>query len=401
VSQCPRAASPLPSAAPPGRVRSIAAAIACISVVGFSLSLTLPLLSLMLEARGISDTWIGVNTACGGIAALIFSPLTPRLVRSFGTTRAIYLAILGGCGALLLLQPAPFWMWFPLRIVLSGAICVLFVVSEFWITATAPVGRRGLIMGIYATVLSVGYALGPAVLAAFGADSAVPLAVAIVALLIAAIPVAMAGNAIPRVEGRPKFRFLALLVVAPAATLAAFVFGSCESTMFAFLAIWGMRSGLSETSAALLITMVGLGNLAFQMPIGYVADRFNRTLALSICAVVGSIGAVLLPVTVGTPWLIFAIVFVWGAFGAGLYTIGLTQLGARFSGADLVSANSLFVMLYAVGMLVGPAVGGTALATWPAYGLPLTLAGFYGAYAAFAAVRWMVKNEPVVQPTES
>lgn len=366
----------------------MAAAIGCITVVGFSLSLTLPLLSLMLEARGISDTWIGLNTAVSGLAALIISPITAGLVRRFGTTRLIYISIAAGCLSLLLLSPSPFWLWFPLRFVLAGAITILFVVSEFWINATALNHNRGLIMGIYATVLSLGYALGPAVVAIFGSASAIPLAIAVAALLFAAIPVAMAGRFVPKVEGRPSYRFAAILMVAPAATLAALVFGVGESTMFAFMALWGTRNGLTEASAALLITMAGLGNLLFQIPLGLVADRANRTLTLAFCGLIGFAGAALLPFALGTPWLVFAVIFVWGGLSAGLYTVGLTQLGARFSGADLASANGLFIMFYSLGMLAGPAVGGMALDTWPVFGLPLAIAMFFGLYAAFAFVRW-------------
>lgn len=376
---------------PDGRLRSIAAAIACISVVGFSLSLTLPLLSLMLEARGISDTMIGVNTAVAGVAALIVSPMTTGLVRRFGTTRLIYLAITAGCLSLVLLSPAPFWLWFPLRFVLTGSITVLFVVSEFWINATAPDGSRGFVMGVYSAVLSVGFALGPAVLAIFGSDSPIPLAAAVGAFLLAAIPVAMAGGFVPQVEGRPSRPLFALLLVAPAATIAAFIYGSSESTMFTFMALWGIREGLTETNAALLITMAGLGNVLFQIPIGIVADRANRTLALAVCGTFGFAGAALLPVTVGSPLLIFAVMFIWGGLSAGLYTIGLTELGARFSGADLATANSLFVMLYAVGMLIGPAVGGLALDASPLWGLPVAIACSFGLYAVFAYIRWAVR----------
>ncbi|MCT8973178.1 MFS transporter [Microbaculum marinisediminis] len=371
-----------------GRLRSMAAAIVCISVVGFALSLTLPLLSLMLEARGVSDTWIGLNTAVAGVAALIVSPLTAGLARRFGTTRLIYLAILAGCVCLLLLAPAPFWLWFPLRFILSAAITILFVISEFWINAAAPDHKRGLVMGIYSTVLSMGFALGPAVLAIFGSASTVPLGIAIAAFLFAAVPVAFAGPLVPRVEGRANYRLLALLFVAPAATLAAFVYGSGESTMFTFMALWGIRGGLTESTAALLITMAGLGNMLSQIPIGLVADRANKTLALAVCGAFGFIGAALLPATVGTPWLVFTVIFFWGGMAAGLYTVGLTQLGARFSGADLAAANGLFVMLYAVGMLVGPGVGGIALDLWPLYGMPMVIATFFGIYAAFAFVRW-------------
>ncbi len=375
-----------------GRLRSMTAAIVCISVVGFSLSLTLPLLSLMLEARGVSDTWIGVNTAVAGVAALVFSPMTGGLARRLGTTRLIYIAILAGCLSLILLEPAPFWLWFPLRFVLTASITVLFVISEFWINATAPDHKRGLVMGIYSTVLSVGFALGPAVLAVFGSESIVPLAIAVVTFLAAAIPVAFAGGFVPQVEGRPNHALMALILAAPAATLAAFVYGAGESTMFTFMALWGIRSGLSESSAALLITMAGLGNLLSQIPIGLVADRANRTLTLAACGAVGFGGAALLPLTVGTPWLVFTVMFVWGGLSAGLYTVGLTQLGARFSGADLAAANGLFVMLYAVGMLVGPGIGGLALDTWPLFGLPLSIAAFYGVYAVFAFLRWWLRT---------
>jgi MFS family permease len=373
-------------------MRSMAAAIACITVVGFSLSLTLPLLSLMLEARGISDTWIGLNTAVAGIAALIFSPMTTWLARRFGTIPLIYASIAIGCCALLALSPAPFWLWFPLRFMLTAAITVLFVVSEFWINATAPEGRRGLIMGIYSTILSIGFALGPSVIAVFGSESPVPLAVAVGAFLIAAIPVAFAGAFVPQVEGRPSHALFALILLAPAATLAAFIYGAGESTMFTFMVLWGIREGLSEQNAALLITMAGLGNLLSQIPIGLIADCANRTLTLAVCGAIGFIGAALLPVTIGTPWLVFTVMFFWGGIAAGLYTVGLTQIGARFSGANLATANGLFVMLYAVGMLAGPAVGGFALDGWPLYGMPMAIAAFFGVYSAFAFLRWGLRT---------
>lgn len=368
------------------RWRGIAAAIACISVVGFALSLSIPLLSLMLEARSVSDTWIGLNTAVAGLAALATAPLVTWAVRRIGTVRLLYIALATGLISFLLFPVTPFWVWFPLRFMFSAAITVLFVVSEFWINATAPDGRRGFVMGIYATVLSAGFAAGPAVLAGFGSDSAVPFAATALAFALAAIPVTLGGAIAPRVETRPSHRLLALAMVAPTAVLAAFVFGAGESTMFAFMALFGIRSGLEEASAALLITMAGLGNLMFQVPIGLLADRVNRTLLLTFCGLVGCAGAAILPFVIGTPAAAFAVMFVWGGLAAGLYTVGLTQLGARFSGADLAAANALFVLLYSFGMLVGPATAGAAMDVH-LNGLPLVLAVFFGLYAAIAGWR--------------
>src|SRR5215212_12250566 len=58
--------------------------------------------------------------------------------------------------------------WFPLRFLFSASFGVLFVLSEYWINAVAPPDRRGFVMGIYATVLALGFAIGPAVLKLVG-----------------------------------------------------------------------------------------------------------------------------------------------------------------------------------------------------------------------------------------
>ena len=61
-----------------------------------------------------------------------------------------------------------FWMWFPLRAMLHLALTILFILSEFWISTSAPPQRRGLVLGIYATVLSLGFAAGPWLFAQLG-----------------------------------------------------------------------------------------------------------------------------------------------------------------------------------------------------------------------------------------
>ena len=63
-----------------------------------------------------------------------------------------------------------FWMWFPLRVVLHVALTILFILSEFWISTSAPPHRRGFVLGIYATVLSLGFAAGPWLFSQIGSE---------------------------------------------------------------------------------------------------------------------------------------------------------------------------------------------------------------------------------------
>jgi len=55
-------------------MRGLIAAIGSIAGVGLGFSITLPLLALTLEDRGISSTWIGINTAFWGLSSLAVTP---------------------------------------------------------------------------------------------------------------------------------------------------------------------------------------------------------------------------------------------------------------------------------------------------------------------------------------
>jgi hypothetical protein len=134
--------------------------LASITAVGIAIGLGCRCLSVILEKRGISSSMIGLNSAMAGIAAMAAAPATMDCAAVDGR----YNHGAGHCRGVGqrpgFLFAEALWMWFPLRIVFHGAITILFVLSEFWINTAAPPSRRGLVLGIYATVLSLGFAAG-------------------------------------------------------------------------------------------------------------------------------------------------------------------------------------------------------------------------------------------------
>ena len=184
------------------RTASIAAAISAITVVGVGISLSIPLLALELEVRGISSTWIGVNTAVAGVATILTAPFVPMLVRRLGLRALLVAAIALAAATLVGFKAVPsFAFWFPLRFAFGASLCILFAASEFWINALAPPHRRGLIMGIYATALSVGAAMGPAILSLLGASGWAPYLAGAGVLSLGAIPILLARGITPRIHG--------------------------------------------------------------------------------------------------------------------------------------------------------------------------------------------------------
>lgn len=120
-----------------GGVAGLVAAIGSIAAVGLGFSITLPLLALTLEDRGVSSTWIGLNTAFWGLSSLAITPFVSRLATKFGTAQMLALSILLLAAALPLFYLSPFWLWFPLRLIAGAAVTITFVLSEFWIDLDA------------------------------------------------------------------------------------------------------------------------------------------------------------------------------------------------------------------------------------------------------------------------
>ncbi|MBK5952202.1 MFS transporter [Rhodobium orientis] len=369
----------------------MAAAIASISIVGVAISLSMPLLALVMEARGFSGTAIGINSAMAGVASIAWVPFVTPLARRIGTARLILILIAASMVSFLgFFVISSYWAWFGLRFVFHGATTAIFVLSEFWISSAAPRERRGFVLGVYATFLSIGVAAGPILLSLTGASGAPPFLIGTIILAVSAIPVIMARDTSPRIEKRPEHSFARFLIAVPVATIAVLAFGAVETGMLSILPIYGLRIGLDAATATLLVTAAALGNVVLQVPLGWMSDRMDKRVLLLVCGLVGVIGALLMPVFAHRMTELFVTLFIWGGVTAGLYTIGLAHLAARYRDADLASANAAFVMMYSIGMLVGPAAMGAGMDIDP-HGFPIVCALFFAGYvviAAFRIARW-------------
>ncbi|MBN9550959.1 MAG: MFS transporter [Alphaproteobacteria bacterium] len=370
------------------------AAISSISVVGIAIGLGMPLLSVILESRGHSASMIGLNTAVAGLASIAGAPLATPLAMRLGVAWTMLVMIAIGAFAFVGFHFAPdFWMWFPLRVALHISLTVLFILSEFWISTSAPPNRRGLVLGIYATVLSLGFAAGPWLFAHLGSSGFLPFGVTIALVTLAAIPVLAARNESPTIVADSETsHFLRYVWLVPTATFAVLVFGAVETGGFALFPVYGSRIGYSEADAALLLTMIGLGNVLLQIPIGMISDRVSdRRYLLLACATVGLVGTAFMPFFAQNWHLMAALLFVWGGVVAAMYTIGLAHLGSQLSGHELASANAAFVLCYGVGMVIGPQAIGIGMDAFGPSGFGWSLAIFFAAYMLLVLVRLVRK----------
>jgi MFS family permease len=353
---------------------AITGVIATVSVFAIAQGLSYPLLSFILQRQGVSPAMIGLSAAMTPVGFIVSSPQIPALARRFGTGRtALACAGLSALVLALIGWTQDLYLWFPLRFLIGVVTNPLYVLSEIWVIALAPPSRRGRVMGVYSTIISAGFAAGPLCLLAVGTEGWAPFLVGITAFLLCGLCLASVLRRLPQVdEAGNRVSVLGFVPLAWLLVSAVVVAAGFEQAALALLPVYGTHHGIAEARMSALLSTMIAGNIVMQVPLGFLAERLTARLVRLICIAATILGCALLPTLVET-WLIWPMIFLWGAASYGIYTMSIIELGERFSGAALVAGNAAFSMMWGVGGIAVPPLAGGAMAWLGAGGLPLTL----------------------------
>ena len=357
----------------------MAGIIATVTVFAVAQGLTYPLLSFILERQGTPPGLIGLSAAMTPLGFIASAPFIPALVRRVGGARlAILCSILAALTLIAIAWTQEVWAWMPLRFLLGFFANPLYVISETWLISITPAPRRGRIMGLYTSIVSGGFALGPLSLGLAGTQGWPPFTIGIVAFLLCGLIVLAVVPRLPKMplegEATSVGGFFAL---APLLLFGVFAAAAFEQTMLSLFAVYGAALGSAEERIASLITCFIAGNAVLQILLGRGAEQFGSARTMLFCALASLAGSLLLQPTFDS-WLIWPLVFLWGGVSFGIYTISLIQLGERFTGQGLIAGNAAFAFLWGIGGMVGSPATGLAMQLIGYQGLPLSL-GLLGA----------------------
>src|SRR5476651_75435 len=366
------------SAAASGSWRGLIPIFAACAVMGLQAGAALPLVPLTLEREGVDKLTIGIVTSTWAIGMLTFGTRIPRLASRFGAVPVIVAAAVAGAivNTAYTLTSGPI-AWGILTFLHGVVGGVPWVVSEIWMNTVVDESRRGRVMGVYGMMVAIGMAIGPLVLQVTGVYGPTPFLAAAALGLLVALPLLPYWRTAPRIRYSADSNFSAVMRVAPLAMFAAFACGLGEQVAFSFLPVYAVGAGVSAQTGALWLSAFVIGNVVFQWPIGWMADRFDRRAVLAGCALASALLVGLLPLVPGTSPAVLA--------------VALALLGQRMKGGDIARANTAFSLIYILGGFIGrPATGG-AMDAFGEPGLGGTLAFFYLAATLAAVISWRRK----------
>jgi MFS family permease len=376
------------------RRRSLLAVIAALTVQSLIFGLSMPLLALVLDAQGVNKTLNGLSAAAQSVAIFAVAPFVSRLIAIFGVARLMIIMTLLSIVFFMLLPVFPnIYAWFPLRFMIGLCGAVGWIAGEVWINQIVKDHTRGRVVALYSAALAGGMSAGPLVLALTGINGWTPYLIIAFLTLISAIPLLFAANISPSVEGHPSSGLTVFVFRAPTALLLNAVFAATYMAIITFLPIYAINLGLDQASSLYLLTVMAIGGLAMQLPIGWLADHMNRLLLVIFCILFIIVGLVVMPFVIAVAVWNMVYIFLFGGVIASLYALALILLGERFKGADLASATTVFGVMWGLGSIIGPPLSGHGMELWSPNGLPLIVGLLYLIYLPFPVVEYLRQRQ--------
>ncbi|MCB1725276.1 MAG: MFS transporter [Gammaproteobacteria bacterium] len=357
------------------------------------------LLGVRATLSSFSDIETGLIMAGYYVGYIAGTMLVPRVIRNVGHIRAFAaLASLAAACVLsfgLLVHPA---VWLPLRIVNGLSVVGLYMVVESWLSEQSAGPSRGRIFSLYMMSTLFALGLGQFLLLVGDPGSLVPFALAAMLMALGVIPIAVTRVTAPQIATVVPVKLKELMKISPLGTVGALGAGMVNGAFWGMTAVFGQRLDLGELQIALLMSSTILGGAVLQWPIGHLSDRFDRrnVLILVSFATAAVAAGVAVLIMHGLPGLTLGAAL-YGGLMFSLYGISVAHTNDHIAHGQVLEATRGLLLVYGVGALFGPLLGGIAMQIAGPVGLPALSAGMAGLLALYGVYR---RTQRVAPPLE-
>jgi MFS family permease len=358
------------------RILSLAAVISTSFGVGIAFGIGFPLTALTFEDWHQPKWMIGLAGAAPAIAVFVALPLLSKLISRVGAVRAIASGcVIGSIGFLALYAFQSPWAWVVIRLLMSAGFALPWLAGETWINVVAREELRGRVIAIYAIAFFSGYAVGPLLLRGLGITGFEPFAAAAAITALSGLPIVLGRRLAPTLNHDGTRNIVWALRLAPTAMAAAFMGGFAEITNLSLIPNVALAAGWSQDAALGLLTVMTMGGILLQYPLGWLSDKMYRINLLVGACVLFVAFSLLLPWALQNTVAAFVVMFLIGGVILGFYALGLAIVGERVTSAELAAVNAAFIVMYQVGALLGPIISGIAMTEKPVHGFVATVVG--------------------------
>ena len=349
--------------------------------------------SLLLPVRGAmegySNTVLGMLGTTWAAGFVIGCFVAPNVVRRIGHVRAFsgFLALICLNVLLtgLLVNDAA---WLTLRAITGFCTAGTSMIIESWLNERATPESRGTIFSFYISITLFGV-VGGQLMVPF-ADLAAPTLFMVCGILysIAALPTTLSKAASPQPLKRATLDLKGLFRNSPVSFIGILLIGIANGAYGTLGAVFATRIGLDHGSVAAMVSITIFAGAIMQFPAGRLSDTMDRRYVLAglsaAAALAGIAVAVIRPNDV---YGIVVLVAIYGAAANALYPIAVAHANDFAAPEDFVKISGGLLLLYGIGTIIGPTLGGWIMTAAGPHALFTVTALAHMLVAAYAVLR--------------
>lgn len=320
-------------------------------------------------------------------------------IRAFSTFAALTAAVCLAYGF--------FWgpiAWAALRLVNGFCIAGMTTSIESWLNDRSTNQTRGRTLGSYMLVFYFAVALGQTLVnvAPPAGSELLMLASALIGLSL--VPIALTGLGEPKLAELRPLGLGPLFEASRVGVVGAGVAGILVGSFYALGVVFARQIGLDVTEAALFMSTVVLGGLGAQVPVGMLADRFDRRIVMACMLLAVGLSWGLLATSLANgvslgPLFVMALAF--GGAISSVYPLCVAQTFDRLERRHYVAASGRLLMVYSIGATVGPLLASTLMSIYGPASFFLFESAVAVAYALFVLISFRLRRDlPAVDGRE-
>ena len=354
-----------------GTLLSISALLIGVFAMNLGFGLQSTLLGVRAGIEGFPITVTGIIMATYYAGYIVGSLFTPQLVQKVGHIRVFTaLASLASAAALLhaVFVSPPTWVLF--RVMTGFCLAGLLVVAESWLNHASTNHNRGSMLSVYMIASLGATALGQLLLNVAPIDGMELFVLVSVLVSLSLVPVALTSRTTPALQPTPQMNIPRLYRLSPMGAVGCFATGLITGAFWGMGAVYAHTSGLSTEGISLFMTIVVVGGIVSQWPLGRLSDVIDRRLVLAgLAAAITAASVGIAHFGGGSHAVMFALGCLFGATTFPLYAISIAHVNDVLHSDDFVPASSALLLLFALGAVLGPLIGGIAIDMHGAAGL--------------------------------
>ncbi|MBT2650116.1 MFS transporter [Bacillus sp. ISL-34] len=340
-----------------------------IFIAGITQGLILPMLSIILEKRGVSTLVNGFNNTAIYVGMLLILPWIETPLRRFGyRTIIIFGLALVTISTIFLPLFHSLSIWFILRLIMGMGDSAIHYASQIWITQIAPEEKRGRYISLYGLLYGLGFSIGPLGINLLPLGLWVPFAVVSLCCAIAFLMLGLINNMHPSSNNDDSSggaKYTAVIRYGWLAFIPPLLYGYNEASLNGSFPIYALRIGVSPEWISLILPSFVIGNLILQYPIGILSDRIGRKPILTASAVVACISFVLFPYVSHSVWMMMCLLAIAGAGVGSFYALGLAYAADVLPKSMVPTAGLIAMLNFSTASMVAPSINGYVLGNFP------------------------------------